>query len=522
MPAGQPIQESDLARCWLWWALAFISLWRLWAAWMLPVTQDEAYYFDWARSLDWGYFDHPPGVALLALGARLVPNSALAGRLGNLLAATLTLLVLIRFYRLCGLNARQRLLALVVTSASLAGLVSGVLATPDTPLALAWALALHEGLAALRQDRRRWVTAGLVTGLGLLGKYGMALIGPVFLWAMLWADPKVLRTPWPYLGALMALLCFGPNLIWNAQNDWLSFRFQFGHGFSTSTGASPTDAVGVVLPQRTSELAQANLGERLLAVLEFLGIQAAFLGLMLLPLVAGLWRGRGPLRSRPLVCDRPARAILIAGTALPLAFFGVVASFSLVQPNWAVLYLLTGIPLALLAAQGFHRALLGAAGANVLLVSLYVLHARSGILPLPESQQRILHETHGFAALAREVEGLSGPVFADRYQLVAMTRFYAPGLAITQWPGLFRASEYLRGRVTPPLDRGEIARAGGWWLLSRDPPRPMIPGFRLQRQRLLYDCLKEGMREAIPGQPDPCTEPIHRWWLLYYVADSSA
>ena len=42
------------------------------------------------------------------------------------------------------------------------------------------------------------------------------------------------------------------------------------------------------------------------------------------------------------------------------------------------------------------------------------IHARTGILPLPDNQQRILHETHGFQALAREVEGLSGPVFADQ------------------------------------------------------------------------------------------------------------
>ncbi len=525
MPSGRTIPDADPAVRWLWWALVLITLWRLWAAWVLPVTQDEAYYFNWALSLDWGYFDHPPGVALLGLGARLVPSSALAGRLGNLLAATLTLLVLIRFYRLCGLDTRQQVLALVVTSATFAGLVSGVLATPDTPLALAWALALHEGLAALRQDRRRWVTAGLVTGLGLLGKYGMVLMGPVFLWAILWADPKALRTPWPYLGALMALVFFAPNLIWNAQNDWLSIRFQFGHGFSTSTGANPTDPVGaaLTLPQRTSELEQADLGARLLAVLSFLGIQAAFWGLMLFPLVAGLWRGaRGRIQASPLVHDRAARALLLAGTAFPLAFFGLVAAFSTVQPNWALLYLLTGIPLALLATEGYHRALLGAAGANVLLVSLYVLHARIGILPLPDSQQRILHETHGFQALAREVQRLSGPVFANRYQLVAMTRFYAPGLAITQWPGPFRASEYLRGRIAPPVDREWIARAGGFWLLSRDPPWAVIPGFRLDRQRLLYDCPKEGLREVIAGQPDPCAEPLHRWWLLYYVSDPSA
>ncbi len=559
MPSGRSLPDADPTRYWVVWAFAFILLWRLWAAWMLPVTQDEAYYFDWALRLDLGYFDHPPGVALLGLGARLIPSSALAGRLGNLLAATLTLLVLLRFYRACGLDARQALLALVMTSATFAGLVSGVLATPDTPLALAWALALHEGLAALRGDRRRWVTAGLATGLGLLGKYGMALIGPVFLWAILWADPKALRTPWPYLGALAALLVFAPNLVWNAQHDWLTIRFQFGHGFSTSAGAISAEAVGtaLALPERASVLEQAGLGERLLAVLSFLGIQAALWGLMIFPLVAGLWRGwrvraqAGPwvgarpsgqrtpsqplwgvwrLRAQvePLIPDRGARALLVAGTVFPLAFFGLVAAFSAVQPNWAVLYLLTGIPLAVLAMAGYRRALLATAGANVLLVSLYLLHARTGILPLPDNQQRILHETHGFQALAREVEMLSGPVFADRYQLVAMTRFYAPDLKITQWPGLFRASEYVRGSSPGgpgsdrSLDREAIDRAGGWWLLSRNPPRPVIPGFRLDRQRLLYDCLREGLLEATTGQPDPCDEPIHRWWLLHYVPDSSS
>ena len=450
-------------------------------------------------------------MALLGLGARLAPASALAGRLGNLLAATLTLLVLVRFYRACGLDARQTLLALVMTSATFAGLVAGVLATPDTPLALAWALALHEGLAALRGDRRRWLTAGLATGLGLLGKYDMVLIGPVFLWAILWADPKALRTPWPYLGALAALLVFAPNLLWNAQHDWLTLRFQFGHGFSTSAGALSADAIGtaLALPERASVLEQAGLGERLLAVLSFLGIQAALWGLMIFPWSRGSGGGGGPCPGRPLgrslalratnpestaaarvgrraqarpwVPDRGARALLVAGTVFPLAFFGLVAAFSAVQPNWAVLYLLTGIPLAVLAMAGYRRALLATAGANVLLVSLYLLHARTGILPLPDNQQRILHETHGFQALAREVEGLSGPVFADRYQLVAMTRFYAPGLEITQWPGLFRASEYVRGcpEGWAPTGLGPGGYRPGGRLVAAEPQPPTAgdPGF---------------------------------------------
>lgn len=526
----QPSTDVDPFSGWLWLAFALISLWRLGAAWLLPVTQDEAYYIDWASRLDWGYFDHPPGVALLAIGSWLAPASAVAGRLGNLLAATLTLWVLIRFYRACGLTPRQQFLALVVTAATFGGLISGVLATPDTPLALAWALALHEALAALRGDRRRWVTAGLATGLGLLGKYGMALIGPVFLWAILWADPRALRTPWPYLGALAALLVFAPNLVWNAQNDWLALRFQFGHGFSTTTGVADA-ATGAImaLPTRVSPLAGAGLGERLMAVLSFLGIQAALWGCMLLPLLAGLWlswRRRFPAVMPGVVPpaeglqDRPVRALLIAGTLFPLGFFALVAAFSPVQPNWAILYLLTAIPLLALVMQRVAKAMLIAALINLLLVSVYVFHARTGLLPLPDKQQRILYETHGFAALAEEVSDLPGPLFADRYQLVAMMRFHAPGLEIGQWPGLFRPSEYLRGRLRPIVDPAAVARAGGFWLLSRDPYRPAIPGFQIERQRLLYDCLREGLREAVTERLEPCAAPLHRWWLVRYVPES--
>ena len=175
-----------------------MTLWRLGAAALLPVTQDEAYYFDWARTLAWGYFDHPPGVAVLGLGTRLEPASALAARLGGLLAGALTLVVLARLYFNSGLVRRDDLtLALVLVFASVAGLVGGIITTPDTALALAWALALHEAERALAGDRRRWLTVGLAVGLGLLGKNTMALIGPVLLWAILRSDPRALRTRWP-------------------------------------------------------------------------------------------------------------------------------------------------------------------------------------------------------------------------------------------------------------------------------------------------------------------------------------
>jgi hypothetical protein len=100
-----------------------LTLWRLLMAWLVPVTQDEAYYFDWARSLAWGYFDHPPGVALLGIGTWMAPGSALAARLGGVLAGALTLVVLARLYRNSGIRSGPDLwLALLVAAGTLPGL----------------------------------------------------------------------------------------------------------------------------------------------------------------------------------------------------------------------------------------------------------------------------------------------------------------------------------------------------------------------------------------------------------------
>src|SRR6185437_7183543 len=54
--------------------------------------------------------------------------------------------------------------------------------------------------------------------------------GPVILIWLL-AVPELrrwLRSPWPYLGGLVALAIVSPVLIWNAEHHWVSFAKQFG------------------------------------------------------------------------------------------------------------------------------------------------------------------------------------------------------------------------------------------------------------------------------------------------------
>jgi len=496
--------------------LGGLTVWRLAIAALMPVTQDEAYYFDWARHLAWGYFDHPPGVALLGLGVRLEPGSAFMARLGGLLAGLATLVVLDRLYRRCGLtDVRDRALALLLAGATLAGVAGGVITTPDSVLVLAWALALHEAERALTVDPRRWITAGIAIGLGLLGKYTMLLIGPVLLLAILGANRRQLLTRWPYLGAAVALLVFAPNLIWNAQNDWLTLGFQFGHGFATQVGGAVAPEVGAIVHSGPE-----TPGERAASLLEYVGIQLALWGLIALPILFEPWRGRREMKPRlrraESISDSrlttPGRTLLLAASLFPLGFFALVALISEVEANWPAMYLLGAAPLAALWLRRARFWAWMAALANLALVTLYAFHAATAALPLPDSQNRILRETHGFAELAGIAAGLDAPVQADRYQLTAMLRFHQPDLTATsQWPGLTRPSEYLRGRIAPQVEPRTVTAP--FWLLTRSGAPPEIPGFRVTTERRLFDC---------PGRPlsedaePPCRRPLHRWSLYRY------
>lgn len=488
--------------------LGGLTVWRLAIAALMPVTQDEAYYFDWARHLAWGYFDHPPGVALLGLGVRLEPGSVFMARLGGLLAGLATLVVLDRLYRRCGLtDVRDRALALLLAGATLAGVASGIVTTPDSVLALAWALALHEAERALAVDPCRWITAGIAIGLGLLGKYTMFLIGPVLLLAILGANWRQLLTRWPYLGAGAALLVFAPNLLWNAQNDWLTLGFQFGHGFATEVGGAVAPEAGAIV-----QSGPETPGERAASLLEYVGVQLALWGLIALPILLAPWLGRREAGLSDSQLTTPGRTLLLAASFFPLGFFALVALISDVEANWPAMYLLGAAPLAALWLRRARFWAWMAALANLALATLYAVHAATAVLPLPDSQNRILRETHGFAELAEIAASLDAPVHADRYQLTAMLRFHRPDLTATsQWPGLTRPSEYLRGRIAPRIDPATVETP--FWLLTRLGAPPEIPGFSVTTERHLFDC---------PGQPlseraePPCRRPLHRWSLYRY------
>src|SRR3981189_1763918 len=70
------------------WMVAALVVLRLVAAAWTPLTFDEAYYWMWSKHLAGGYYDHPPGVAVvIRLGTMIAGDTELGVRLVSILLA---------------------------------------------------------------------------------------------------------------------------------------------------------------------------------------------------------------------------------------------------------------------------------------------------------------------------------------------------------------------------------------------------------------------------------------------------
>lgn len=551
---------------------------RLIIAALVPVVQDEAYYIEWSKALDWGYFDHPPLIAWVNVTSWFAPSSVLMGRLGAVLVATLAFPFLVGLFRKAGLTQKRGhstfsvdpggelrgpgekvecplfraeatglLVALLYANLNVYVFMSGLLTTPDAVQLLLWCIALHEAAAALAHDRRRWVTAGLAAGVGLMGKYTMVLIGPVFLWGIVRGDARALRTPWPYVGVLAAIVGFGPHLVWSAQHDWVGMRMQLQHGlaeghdpgFALSTDLPAPQkpapegpelrlgrAFGATIPTAApAPRAESPWWETIKHVANYWGgvvvVWGAFLGVLAHRFVLRLRR-----RSPPAPPLHPAvRPLLVAATWAPILLFGVLSLKSKIEANWAAIYV---IGAAALLAESQQKRARDIAIHGVINVACCVLLALYAYHPLgtPKVAERLFTETAGWRELAQYVGQLPGPILTDREQPTSMIRFYQPQLKVAQWPGLSQPSEFIRRPEWNYYTCQSLREQGGFWLISGGALPPHLEGFEPVEEQELRFRLDSGLtvRKAPLTQPveiSAVQNPLRIWYAIRYrVADA--
>jgi len=168
-----------------WAAIAAVLAFRLWLAWWLPLTGDEAYFVTWARAPDLGFYDHPPMVGWILAALLQVSQSTLVLRLPQVLLPPLVAVGMVALVR--ALARAEPDSERIAYAAALAWLlvpvqVVNVLVTTDTPLVFFSALSMAAFVLAVRRDSALlYAGAGAALGLAFLSKYFAVLVGLAYV-----------------------------------------------------------------------------------------------------------------------------------------------------------------------------------------------------------------------------------------------------------------------------------------------------------------------------------------------------
>jgi 4-amino-4-deoxy-L-arabinose transferase-like glycosyltransferase len=412
--------------------VALLILLRAVVAGMLPLSADEAYYWLWSKHLAWGYFDHPPMIAwLIRAGTLVFGDTPLGVRFMGIVLSLPASWFVWRAAALILKDETRAALAALFFNLTIMISVELLAATPDMPSVVASAAFVY-CLARVQAggNGQWWLAAGAAAGLGLLSKFSALFLGAgTLIWLVLDRDvrpgadapnrTKWLVSPWPYLGAVLALLIFGPNLVWQSRHHWETFVFQFGR---VGSGHFTLRFLGEFLA------AQAGLATPLIFVL---------MGL-------GLWRAtnRRSVRESGSDQNKDDRLMLSLLVWTALGYFLQHALHDRVQGNWPCFIY---PPLAILAADAFAAAEASAiwrkvsmVAAPLALVMLLALYAQALFAPVKLAKDplaRILGRDFapiGEVTAALVKAHLTDAVLTTDYETTAWLRFTQPTVRVIQ------------------------------------------------------------------------------------------
>jgi len=182
---------------------------------------DEAYYWYYAQDMAWGYFDHPPMVALLVKISSFFFNGELGVRFMSCILSAGTTIFL--WFLIDSEKKKEyvpHFFALVFSMTLLNAY--GFFTLPDTPLLFFTALFLwiyKKFIAA--PSITLSVILGITMAALMYSKYHAVLV-IVFV---LLSNIKLITNKYAWLAVVIALVCFTPHFIWLFENDFISIKY---------------------------------------------------------------------------------------------------------------------------------------------------------------------------------------------------------------------------------------------------------------------------------------------------------
>lgn len=403
---------SDNAALRRWAPLASVvalgAILRFWRLGELALLGDESYYWLWSQRLDWAYFDHPAGVAVLTWLSTALGGQSEAGI--RWLNALLGLGCVPLAYAL-GARMFSHPAGLLAAAGLAVGapflLTSRLVYTDALHLFLMYVnLSLFWRLISARPNPSTGTALAFALSLALLfnTKYSAYLYAAGLLLAVVVDHRWLLTQRRAWLAAATASLGLLPVLLWNAAHGWASLRWQLSHaGFSL-----------------TGEYSLFGNAHHSLGYLTWPLVLLALLGLGSLRRPAGRLLGLVALCLLVPVLLSPADSPrnLTSGLAALLLLAGARWPHPCHRPRQQWLAGLWGLAISAAAVYG-----------------LGTVADLSGPCPLPASSAvpEIRRDAAGWHELGRELSARPAPFYALDYSLAAQIRYYAGQPAYTSW-----------------------------------------------------------------------------------------
>ena len=411
--------------------LAAIFIINLLQAYFTELIFDEANYWYYAQHMAWGYFDHPPMVALLVKISSLFFNGELGVRFIGIVLSVGTYIVL---WFLIDDNRKTKYIPhyfILVFSMTLIH-AYGFLTLPDTPLLFFTALFLLVYKKFLKSPSLGLsVLLGLVMAALMYSKYNAVLI----ILVVLISNLHLVFNKYAWLSVLIALMCYTPHFLWLINNDFVSIKY---HLFER--------------PNRAYEFGDFSLG--------------FFVNLIVLFGLTFPWIYRALLKTKKSDIFNKALLYLIYGI---IAFFFISSFNRRIQTQWLIVICIPMIVVVynqILQDRITRKWIFILGIANIIIL----MFLRIGLIYAPLFP--IVYETHGNKDWVNEISsqvGTTPVVFENSYTDAPMYAFYSGNTSYSLNNIRYRPNQYsldesenlVQGQtilyVSKFIDKGDIS-----------------------------------------------------------------
>ncbi len=203
---------------------------------ILELGNDEVYYQTYAQHLQWNYFDHPAGVAVLIrlTTLNLYFRSGVFIRLGSILCSAAGTWLIFKIGSRISHPRVGWIAAILYNTSFYTSVIAGTFILPDSPQVIFWLMSMYCMFRILETDRPTGIRSVYFILLGIcIGLCIMSKVHGIFLWLgfgayILMHRREVLKSPLLYISGLVSLIIILPIYFWNYQNHFITYQYHQG------------------------------------------------------------------------------------------------------------------------------------------------------------------------------------------------------------------------------------------------------------------------------------------------------